>query len=84
MSCEGDLERQLKDHAFKVNPTEVNDELTVITVEDLHRIIEALKADFPRKEETRITGTDSMEHCYETYDTQLIEDWFKRWFGTHE
>jgi len=53
----------------------------LVRVFDLTHILEAVKADFPKKEEARIIGADSEEHCYETYDTEAIERWFAYWFG---
>jgi hypothetical protein len=81
MSEEGEFERQIKSKIIKVTvPSDSSEEL-LIRIGDLSKMVEMAKADFPKKEEAKIIGSDSEEHCYETYDTEAIERWFLRWFG---
>lgn len=81
MSEEGELEKQIKNKTIRATDLPNSNEELLIRIRDLSRVLEMAKTDFPKKEEAKIIGSDSEEHCYETYDTEAIERWFARWFG---
>jgi hypothetical protein len=82
MSEEGEFEKLLRKAMLskEVSSSSISQENTLRT-DDVLAVLDLARKDFPKKEETKVIGSDGEEHSYETYDTETIDCWFSQWFG---
>jgi hypothetical protein len=82
MSEEGEFEKLLRKAMLskEVSSSSISQGNTLRTYDAL-AVLDLARKDFPKKEGTKVIGSDGEEHFYETYDTEAIDCWFLHWFG---